>query len=95
MPGWMPRVNGYSPGSPRRSSRPGADVVGVVEALDLDPRVGEAAVVVGADDRGDVAVQVVGDGLGLLFLVGVGRLRLLGRTGRHGDRIGSDYGSRS
>ena len=39
----------------------GGDVVLVVEALDLDPRVGEDALVVGADDRGDVAVQVVLD----------------------------------
>ena len=56
-------------------------VAGVVEPVDLDARVREAPVVVGADDRVDVAMLIVGEGLGLLFLVGAGRLRLLGRTG--------------
>ena len=37
----------------------GRDVVGVVEALDLDPRVGEHALVVGTDDRGQVLVLAV------------------------------------
>ena len=40
---------------------PGGDVVLVVEAVDLDPRVGEHALVVGADDRRDVAVQILLD----------------------------------
>ena len=53
MSGWMPRVNGYSPGSPRRSSRSGRDVVLGVGVLDLDAGVGEAARVVRADDRRD------------------------------------------
>ena len=34
----------------------GGDVAGLVELVDLDPGVGEAALVVGADDRGDGAV---------------------------------------
>ncbi len=38
---------------------PGCDVALLVEAVDLDPRVGEHALVVGADDRRDVAVQIL------------------------------------
>ena len=45
----------------------GRHVVGLVEPVDLDPGVGEAPLVVGADDRRDVAVQVLLDGLDLLF----------------------------
>ena len=37
---------------------PGATSLGVVEPLDLDPGVGEHALVVGPDDRGDVAMEV-------------------------------------
>ena len=49
---------GNSPGSP--SSELLGDVGRVVERLDLDAGVGEAARVVGADDRGDVAVVLGG-----------------------------------
>ena len=63
------------------------DVGLVVEPVDLDPGVGEHALVVGPDDRGDVAVQVLLDRplrlaaeVGVLGLLGVGR-RLDGRVG--------------
>jgi hypothetical protein len=41
--------------------QPGGDVGLVVEPVDLDPRVGEHALVLGADDRRHVAVQVLVD----------------------------------
>ena len=87
MPGWMPRVNGYSPGLAEPLLEPGADVVGVVEALDLDPGVGEPALVVGADRPG----RCSGGGPRRArarprrrrAAVGGSRRGLLGRTGRH------------
>jgi hypothetical protein len=41
----------------------GRDVALLIQALDLDPRVGEDALVVGADQRGDRAIVVLGLGL--------------------------------
>ena len=56
----MPRVNGRLAGLAEALLEAGGDVVVVVEALDLDPGVGEDALVVGADDRGDRAVGLLG-----------------------------------
>ncbi len=39
----------------------GGDIVGFVQGLDLDPRVGDHTLVVGADDGGDVAMEIVFD----------------------------------
>ena len=46
------------------------DVGLVVERLDLDPRVGDHPLVVGTDDRGDVAVQVLLDRAASVSLLG-------------------------
>ena len=56
IPSWTPRVKGYVAGFAEPLLEIGRDVDGVVELVDLDSRVGEAALVVGADDRGDEAV---------------------------------------
>src|SRR5262245_42203430 len=69
------------------------DVALLVEALDLDPGVGDPALVIGTDDGGDVAVQVlVHRRLLALGAVGRGRVRPFGfrlvlRPGGHGRRI--------
>ena len=82
MPSWIPRVNGYSPGSPSRSSSPSATSLGSYELVDLDARVGEDALVVRARDRGDVAVLArvdfdrLGVGLGLGLSIGHGPERI-------------------
>ena len=69
--GAAPRVKGNSPGSPRRSSRSSGQVARArVERLDLDAGVGEAARVVGADDRRD---GEVGRFLEVLVVDGHGR----------------------
>src|SRR5213596_3112487 len=96
MPGWIPRVNGYSPGS-KALLEIGADVFSVIEPVHLDPGVREAAWVVGTDDRGDVVVEILLDRLHLLvggLLLSRGRLGLLGGTRRHNrkDRSATDPG---
>ena len=53
-------MNGYCAGLAEPLLEVRGDVVGVVELLDLDPGVGEAPLVVGPDDRGDVAVRSSG-----------------------------------
>ncbi len=78
MPSWMPAGEGIGAGLAEPLLEAGRDVVGVVEAVDLDPRVGDPALVVGADDGGDVAVGgVLGGGRGV---VGCSRVKDMRRA---------------
>jgi hypothetical protein len=58
----------------------GSDVVRVVDPFDVDPRVGVAMLVVGADYRRHEAVEVLVDGRVALV---ARTCRLIGWAGRH------------